>query len=94
MSKTYCYDGDCGLDASQLFWLIAVETTMQEFGLDDVAAAMAIVSGANFVPTRRKPMGAINNTSIASIVSRRLFRKRKFPGGYRAPSLETGCRQE
>ena len=60
---------------------------MEEFGLDDIAAALSIVSGANVIPTRRKPGGAIKNTSVASIVSRRISRKRKFPGDYRAPTI-------
>ncbi|AVB12492.1 MULTISPECIES: STM2901 family protein [Pseudomonas syringae group] len=87
MPRIYCYDGDCGLTADQLLWTIAIETTMEEFGIDDIAAALSIVSGANVIPTRRKAGGTIKNTSVASIVSRRIFRKRKFPGGYRAPTI-------
>lgn len=87
MPNIYCYDGDCGLTADQLLWVIAAETTMEEFGLDDVASALAIVSGANVIPTRGKPGGAIPNTSVASVLSRRVLRKTKFPGGYRAPTV-------
>lgn len=87
MPNIYCYDGDCGLTADQLIWVIAAETTMEEFGIDDIASALAIVSGANVIPTRGKPGGAIPNTSIASVLSRRMLRKVKFPAGYRAPTL-------
>ncbi|MFJ3521644.1 STM2901 family protein [Pseudomonas sp. NPDC090203] len=85
MSNTYCYEYDCGLTAEQLWWLIATETLMEEFGLDDILAATAIVSGANIVPTRAKPSGAVPRTSLASLLARRLSRKRNLP--FRVPTL-------
>ncbi len=85
MTRTYCFEGDCGLEADQLWWLIATETLMEEFGITDIAAAVAIVSGANMVPTRAKPGGAIPRTSIASLLARRLSRKRRLP--FRVPTL-------
>ncbi|WP_408005452.1 STM2901 family protein [Pseudomonas huanghezhanensis] len=87
MARIYCYDGDCGLTANQLLWIIASETAMEELGLDDVAAAFGIVTGANIIPTRTKPGGATKNTSILSLLLRRALKKRRFPGGYRAPSI-------
>ncbi|WP_005888930.1 MULTISPECIES: STM2901 family protein [Pseudomonas syringae group] len=87
MARIYCYDGDCGLTANELLFVIATEVAMDEFGLDDVGAALSIVLGANIIPTRAKPGGAINNTSIMSIVMRRTLNNRKFPGSFRAPSL-------
>lgn len=57
MARIYCYDGDCGFTANQLLWIIASETAMEELGLDDVAAALSIVTGANIMPTRAKPGG-------------------------------------
>ena len=83
--RTYCYGVDCGLSADEIWWLIATETLMEEFGLDDIAAAVAIVSGANIVPTRAKPGGAIPRTSLASILARRLTYKRHLP--FRVPTL-------
>ena len=74
MPRRYCYDGDCGLDKDHLIILIAVETAMDEFGITDIAAALAIVSGANIIPTRAKFRGARPNTSIASLLSRRALR--------------------
>ncbi len=85
MSRLYCYEGECGLSADQLWWLIAIETLMEELEITDVAAAIAIVSGANIVPTRAKPQGAIPRTSIASVLARRLARKRRLP--FRMPTL-------
>ncbi|HXR00754.1 MAG TPA: hypothetical protein VN798_10220 [Pseudomonas sp.] len=58
---------------------------MEEFGIDDIVAAVAVVSGANIVPTRTKPGGAIPRTSIASLLARRLTRKRHLP--FRVPTL-------
>lgn len=87
MTRTYCYDGDCGITANQLLWVIAAETAMEELGISDAASALAIVSGANIIPTRTKPGGAVKDTSIASIVFRRALRKSRFPGGYRAPTI-------
>jgi hypothetical protein len=85
MIKTYCYDYECGLSAEELWWLIATEILMEEFGLDDIAAAIAIASGANIVPTRAKPTGAVPRTSLASILARRLAFKRRLP--LRVPTL-------
>lgn len=87
MARIYCYDGDSGLTANQLLWIIASETAMDELGLDDAAAAFSIVNGANIIPTRTKPGGATKNTSTLSLLLRRTLRKRRFPGGYRAPSI-------
>lgn len=61
--RTYCYVSECGLSADELWWLIVTETLMEELGLDDIGAAIAIASGANMVPTRAKPGGAIPRTS-------------------------------
>jgi hypothetical protein len=85
MTRLYCYEGDCGLNPEQLWWLIATETLMEEFGITDIAASVAIVAGANIVPTRTKPGGTIPKTSIASLLARRLTRKRHLP--YRMPTL-------
>lgn len=46
MARIYCYDGDCGLTANELLFVIATEVAMDEFGLDDVGAALSIVLGA------------------------------------------------
>lgn len=83
--RTYCYETDCGLSADELWWLIATETLMEELGVDDIAAAVAIVSGANIVPTRAKLGGAIPRTSLASILARRLTYQRRLP--FRVPTL-------
>ncbi|WP_024695877.1 STM2901 family protein [Pseudomonas syringae] len=87
MAALYCYEGECGLSADDVLLVVAIEMTMIEFGLDDVAAALGIVLGANILPTRAKFTGAVKGTSIMSIVTRRLLSNRKFPGGFRAPSI-------
>ncbi|PWU29454.1 MULTISPECIES: STM2901 family protein [Pseudomonas] len=88
MSRIYCYAGECGFTATDLFWTIAIETTLEELGLDDVAAALAIVGGMNIVaPPRGKLAGTTPNTSLLSLHLRRVLKKKRFPGNLRLPTL-------
>lgn len=55
----------------ELFFLIFIDETCKELGVDDVAAVVAIVAGQNWMPTRAKPFGTTPGTSVASILSRK-----------------------
>ncbi|CAH2844479.1 hypothetical protein JY071_000722 [Salmonella enterica subsp. enterica serovar Newport] len=51
---------------------------------------MSIVAGLNVSPTRTKPRGAIEGTSLASRGSRKVFGTAKFPWGIQLPSVIGG----
>ena len=55
----------------ELFFLVFIDETCKELGVDDVAAVVAIVAGQNWMPTRAKPFGTTPGTSVASILSRK-----------------------
>lgn len=55
----------------ELFFLIFIDETCKELGVDDVAAVVAIVAGQNWMPTRAKPFGTTPGNSVASILSRK-----------------------
>jgi len=55
----------------ELFFLVFIDETCRELGVDDVAAVVAIVTGQNWMPTRAKPFGTTPGTSVASILSRK-----------------------
>lgn len=69
-----------GLSPSELFFQIAIDQTMEQLGVKDVEAVIMILLGQPFVKTRKKFGGATKNTSVASIVSRKLI-KYKLPEG-------------
>ncbi|KAA8689127.1 MULTISPECIES: STM2901 family protein [Pseudomonas syringae group] len=87
MARIYCYDGDGGYTANHLLWVIAIEVTMEELGIDDAAAAFAVVIGSNVIPTRGKFANAVSGTSVISLVLRRLLRGKTFPKGQRWPTI-------
>jgi hypothetical protein len=78
---TYFYAGRSNLTASELFFIICCETTADHFGISDIAALVALYSGANNQKTRAKPKGAKAGTSRLSKSMRRLFKTAKFPYG-------------
>jgi hypothetical protein len=73
MSNTYQYGIHQGLTQTELFFLIAVDETCDELGVNDAVAVATILAGQNWLPTRAKPMGATPGTSIASKLSRRFL---------------------
>jgi hypothetical protein len=81
MSNSYSYGIHVGLAPTELFIFIAVGETCDQLGIDDVEAVLLILSGLPFLPTRAKPLGATKGTSVASVMSRSLFKhelKRKI----------------
>lgn len=86
LNGAYFYKGYCNLTPQQLFWLIWVDAFSHHTGIEISAAAM-ILSGYPLLPTRRKPVGAIRGTSIASVVSRKLIPDIRLPTGVVVPTL-------
>ncbi|WP_321813025.1 MULTISPECIES: STM2901 family protein [unclassified Paraburkholderia] len=73
MSNSYSYGIHTGLTREELFFLIAIDETCKELGIDDAVSVGMILIGQRFIPTRGKFAGAVKGTSIASVVSRRLL---------------------
>lgn len=58
----------------ELFLWVAVDQTLEQLGGVDAAAAVAVLPGQPFLPTRGKFAGATKGTSVASVVSRNLIK--------------------
>ncbi|EDT44071.1 STM2901 family protein [Burkholderia ambifaria] len=71
MNNTYDFGTHRDLTPMELFFLVFIDETCKELGVDDVAAVVAIVAGQNWMPTRAKPFGTTPGTSVASILSRK-----------------------
>ncbi|QVN12843.1 STM2901 family protein [Burkholderia sp. LAS2] len=71
MNNTYAVGTHRDLTPMELFFLIFIDETCKELGVDDVAAVVAIVAGQNWMPTRAKPFGTTPGNSVASILSRK-----------------------
>ncbi|MEK6354681.1 MAG: hypothetical protein V4796_28700 [Burkholderia cenocepacia] len=71
MNNTYAFGTHRDLTPMELFFLIFIDETCKELGVDNVAAVVAIVAGQNWMPTRAKPFGTTPGTSVASILSRK-----------------------
>mgnify|MGYP006951288285 CR=1 FL=1 len=54
MSNTYTYGIHRDLTPVELFFLIAVDETMDELGITDAVGVAMILSGSRFLPTRGK----------------------------------------
>jgi hypothetical protein len=83
MSNVYQYNGHNDLTPPEFFLFIAMQETSEQLGINDVEYLILIFCGFNFLPTRGKPAGATPGTSVASVMSRSLFkykfRKRVLP---------------
>lgn len=71
MDNTYNYGIHANLSPNELLFYIFIDETCEEFGVDDISAAAAVLAGQNWIPTRAKPMGATKGTSVASIMGRK-----------------------
>ncbi|GAB2903809.1 membrane protein [Paraburkholderia jirisanensis] len=74
MSNMYKFNGHEDLSATELFLFIAMQETSEQLGIDDVEYLILIFSGFNILPTRAKPLGATKGTSVASVMSRAVFK--------------------
>ena len=80
LNGTYFYHGHANVTAQELFNLILIESFSERIGIEITAAAL-ILSGQPWLPTRGKPIGTTPGTSVASKLSREIFRDMRFPGG-------------
>lgn len=78
MPNLYHYNTFTNLSREELFLWIAIDQTLEQLGGVDIAAAVAVLSGQPFLPTRAKFGGATKGTSLASVASRHLL-KQKMP---------------
>jgi hypothetical protein len=63
---TYTYKDESGLTATQLYTNILIDKTAEQFGIKDVAALAAVISGQPILPKRFNTPGATKGTSPAS----------------------------
>jgi len=73
MSNRYRFGVHQGLTPPELFFLVVLEETAKETGVEDLASLSMILLGRPLIPTRGKFAGAVKGTSVASVVSRRLL---------------------
>jgi hypothetical protein len=69
----YHYNHLVNLSPQELFFWVVVDETLEQLGVQDLAAAFAVVAGQPIISTRAKFKGATKGTSVASIVCRRLL---------------------
>lgn len=80
LGGTYFYHGHANVTAPELFNLILIESFAERTGIEVTAAAL-ILSGQPWLPTRGKPAGTTKGTSVASKLSRAIFKDMRFPKG-------------
>lgn len=86
LNGTYFYAGKSNLTASELFFMVFIFNTADQFGIKDIAATYGLYAGINDQPTRGKFKGAKKGTSRLSKVIRKTFGKRFFPWGIKLPT--------
>lgn len=79
LNGTYFYSDTSNLSAGELFFWIMIDETSEYFGIKDIAAVTAIYSGSNTLTVTGKFAGATPVTSVASLLSRKLFRATMMP---------------
>ncbi|MGS0980655.1 MULTISPECIES: STM2901 family protein [Burkholderia] len=80
----YSYGTHRSLRPVDLFVWIALDETKKRLGLDDLAAASAVLLGQADVPVPGKFAGATEGSSVASMAARKLF-PQKLP--FRLPMI-------
>lgn len=86
LNGTYFYAGKLNLTAAELFFMVFIFNTADQFGIKDIAAVCALYAGINDQTTRTKPGTAIQGTSRLSKGIRKAFGKRFFPFGIKLPT--------
>lgn len=70
----YYYNGHTGLTSAELFFWVTVDKTLEQLGVKDVGAVIAVLIGQPNMATRLcKPIGATKGTSLASLAGRRFL---------------------
>ena len=57
MANLYHYNHLANLSCTELFFWIAIDKTMDQLGVGDIAVVFAILAGQPIIPTRMKPRG-------------------------------------
>lgn len=86
LNGTYFYAGRSNLNASELFFMVFVFNTADQFGIKDVVSVYALYAGMNDQTTRTKPGTAIPGISRLSKGVRQVFGNRLFPFGLKMPT--------
>ena len=86
LNGTYFYAGKSNLTASELFFMVFIFNTADQFGVKDIAAIYALYAGMNDQETRAKPETALKGTSRLSKGVRNVFGNRMFPFGLKMPT--------
>ncbi|ELY2739178.1 hypothetical protein SMC30_004226 [Cronobacter dublinensis] len=86
LNETYFYAGRSNLTTSELFFMVFVFNTADQFGIKDVVSVYALYAGMNDQTTRTKPGTAIPGASRLSKGVRRVFGNRLFPFGLKMPT--------
>jgi hypothetical protein len=66
LNGTYFYAGKSNLTASELFFMVFIFNTADQFGIKDIASIYALYAGMNDQKTRMKPETALKGTSKLS----------------------------
>jgi len=80
----YYYEGHRFSSKEELYFWIVVDTTLEQLGVDDAAAVVAILSGQPILNTRTKFEGATQGTSLASKYASKLL---PYQSPIRLPTL-------
>jgi len=92
-SEEYQYNGKSYDSKSELYSAILTDQASEQFGIKDIVALTAGLSGYNVIPTRGKFGGAVSGTSVNSIMSRKItlsVKSASFGAVKRLPTLIGG----
>lgn len=89
LNGTYFYHGNENVTKDELFWLIFLESLSDHTGIA-IETTATIVAGLPIIPKRKVLGSKGNRTSIASKMSRRIFKNAKFPNNLKIPTVAYG----
>ncbi|MFH5254302.1 hypothetical protein ACGTRS_24010 [Burkholderia semiarida] len=79
LSAAYHYYGMVNLTAGELFFWIMVDETMNQLGVDDAVSVGMILLGRSNLPTRAKPIDAIQGDVACKQILKKSFSKGSIP---------------
>ncbi|WP_134705302.1 STM2901 family protein [Rahnella sp. CJA17(1/100)] len=89
LGGTYFYHGNDNVMKEELFWLIFLESFSNHTGIE-IETAATIIAGAPLIPKRKVLGSKGSRTSIASKMSRRIFKDAKLPSNLKIPTIAYG----
>ncbi|WP_122094123.1 STM2901 family protein [Rahnella sp. Larv3_ips] len=89
LGGTYFYHGNDNVTKEELFWLIFLESFSNYTGIE-IETAATIIAGAPLIPKRKVLGSKGSKTSIASKMSRRIFKDAKLPNNLKIPTIAYG----